>query len=75
MSVGLGGARRGDDVAHVVGVGDRPLECLLRAHGEADDGLEMADVELFSEELTNGFDVVANGGDGEPRTVKGLLRI
>jgi hypothetical protein len=62
-------------VAHVAGVGDGPLKGLLRAHGEADDGLEMAEVELLSEELMNGFDVVADSGDGEPGTVEGLRRI
>jgi hypothetical protein len=35
----------------------------------------MADVEPLSEELMNGFDVVADGGDGEPGTVEGLWRI
>jgi hypothetical protein len=29
------------------------MEGLLRAHGEADDGLEMADVELLSDEYAH----------------------
>ena len=47
MAVGLGGAGGGDDAIHEIGVADGPLEGLLRAHGEADDRLQVLDAELL----------------------------
>ena len=43
VAVGFGGAAGGDDAVHEGGIADRPLEGLLRAHREADDGAEMRD--------------------------------
>ena len=75
MAVGLGGAGGGDDAVHEGGVADGPLEGLLGAHGEANDGLEVFDVEVVGEELMDDGDVVADGHDGEARAVKGLRRV
>ena len=38
VAVGLRCAGGGDDAVHEIGIRDGPLEGLLRAHGEADDG-------------------------------------
>lgn len=43
VGVGFGGAGGGDDAVGEVGVADGPLEGLLGAHREADDGFEVGD--------------------------------
>ena len=70
MAVGFGGAAGGDGFVHEGGKADGPLEGLLGSHGEADDGAEVLDVELFGEELVDGVDVVADGHDGEAGAVE-----
>ena len=72
VAVGLGGTGGGDDTVHEAGVADGPLEGLLRAHREADDSLEVFDMEIAGEELMDRGDVVANGHDWEARAVEGL---
>src|SRR6202041_1552279 len=72
VSIRLGGATGGNDAIHIAGVANGPLECLLRAHGEADDRLQVLDVEFFGEHLMDSIDVVANGKDRKARAVEGL---
>ena len=75
VAIGARGARRRHDAVHEVRIADRPLECLLRAHGETDHRAQMAHVQLLGEHTVHGVHVVAYGGDGEMRAVERRRRV
>src|ERR1700744_6495950 len=75
MTVGFSGTRGRDDAVHVAGIRNSPLKRLLRAHGEADDRLQMAHPKLLRQQLMHRLHVVADGGDGKARTVEWLWRV
>src|SRR6201999_3306949 len=64
-----------DDAVHVAGIRNTPLKGLLRAHGEADDRLQMAHPKLLGQQLMHRLHVVADSSDGKARTVEGFRRV
>ena len=58
-----------------VGIADRPLERLLRAHREADDRAQVRDLEILGQQPMHGLDVVANRRHRKARAVKRLGRV
>lgn len=75
VAVGLRGAGGGDDAVHEVGVADRPLQRLLRAHGEADHRAQVAHVQAVHQQAARGLHVVADRDRGEAGAVERLGRV
>ena len=75
MRPSLGCSGGNNNPIHKIGIGHRPLECLLSAHRKADNCAQMLHAERLAEQAMHRRDIVTDAGDREPRPVKRRERV